>query len=187
MAKREEIIIDAAIRVFSRYGVKRTTMNDIAEEAGIVRQTLYNVYANKEEILRAAIQLLNDRSLAAIEAGCADAATLGDKLDILFEHMTVRPFELLSATPHADEIIEGFSDAAREELCSAYARYEATIETVLVPYETRLGLHGLTPKQLSDLILHAAKGFKRDARDKEHLLKLLESLKLMVLRMVDTD
>ena len=48
MEQREVKIVDAAFRVFSRYGVKRTTMNDIAEEAGLVRQTLYTVYKNKD-------------------------------------------------------------------------------------------------------------------------------------------
>ena len=138
MGTREDRIIEAAIRVFSRYGVKRTTMNDIAGEAGIVRQTLYNAYANKEELLRATIRWFADQTLAAIEADGARAATLGETLDIVFEHVAVRPFDLLDATPHAEDIIGGFNEAARDELATAGERTRMAIEDLLAPYETRI-------------------------------------------------
>jgi AcrR family transcriptional regulator len=90
--KREEKIIDASVRVFSRYGVKRTTMNDVALEVGIARQTLYTVYSSKDEVLRATIRLFTDRSLANIEAATAAAASLRDKLDVVFAQMVIKPF-----------------------------------------------------------------------------------------------
>ena len=61
MRGRDEHIIDAAKRLFLRYGVKRTGMNDIAEEAGISRQTLYKSFANKDAVLQATIRLLADQ------------------------------------------------------------------------------------------------------------------------------
>ena len=42
--------------MFSRYGVKRTSMVDLAQEAGVSRQTLYNVFRNKDDVLRALIR-----------------------------------------------------------------------------------------------------------------------------------
>ena len=52
MDEKQVAIAEAAIRVISRYGVKRTTMQDIADEAGVVRQTLYNYYKKKDDVLR---------------------------------------------------------------------------------------------------------------------------------------
>lgn len=187
MEKREERIVDAAIRVFSRYGVKRTTMNDIAGEAGIVRQTLYNAFANKDEVLRAAIRLHTDRSVAAIKAGSAEATDLGDTLDILFEHMVVRPYELINATPHADDIVSGFNDAAREEIAVAGERYRALIESLLVSHAKEIRALGLTTHQLADFVQRSAVGCKHDARNKKHLLELLASLKVLVLKAVDSN
>ena len=69
MDEREKPIVEAAIRVIMRYGVKRTTMNDIAGEAGIVRQTLYNVFQNKEDVLRATIRYVTETSINEIRAG----------------------------------------------------------------------------------------------------------------------
>ena len=67
MTEREIHILECAFSVFSRYGVKRASMTDIAEEAGIARQTLYNAFSNKDEILRATIRLFTNRAISAIE------------------------------------------------------------------------------------------------------------------------
>ena len=187
MDKRERNIVDAAIAVFSRYGVKRTTMNDIASEAGIVRQTLYNVYANKDEVLRAAIRLHAERSLAAIETGCAEVPDLGDKLDVVFRHLVIGPFEQIRSTPHADEIVEGLNEAAREEIAAADERYRAAVEALLAPHEKQIRAAGLTLHQLSDMVQAAWAGFKRKARNKKHLTQLLAALKTSVLKLVESS
>jgi AcrR family transcriptional regulator len=46
-------IVDAARRLFARYGYRRTSMNDIAREAGLAKTTLYLHYKGKDDILRA--------------------------------------------------------------------------------------------------------------------------------------
>lgn len=187
MDERAEKIVDAAVVVFSRYGVKRTTMNDIAGEAGIVRQTLYTVFANKEEVLRATIRCFADRALAAVEAECATADTLGDKLEVMFEHMVVRPFELLNASPHAADIINGFNEAAREAIAHAEERSRVAIEAVLAPYERQIRAFGLDPRQLSDSVMRSMVAFKHDAKDRAHLRELLQALKVQVLALANTD
>lgn len=44
--------LDAAARCFLRYGVRRTSMSDIAAEAGVERTTVYRQVGTKESILR---------------------------------------------------------------------------------------------------------------------------------------
>ena len=187
MEDREKKIIEAAISVFSRYGVKRTTMNDIAGEAGIVRQTLYNAYSNKDDVLRATIRHYTEQSLAAIEAEGADAATLGDALDIVFGYLAVQPFEQLNASPHAEDIISGFNTAARDEISIAHERYRGAIEHALAPHEEQIRASGLSPSQLAELIQISATSFKQNAKDKAHLLELLTSLKVLVLAVADGE
>ena len=51
--KKEELIREAAIRLFSRNGFYNTRTEDIAHEAGVAVGTIYNYFANKEEILLA--------------------------------------------------------------------------------------------------------------------------------------
>ena len=185
MDERDEKIVDAAMRVFSRYGVKRTTMHDIASEAGIARQTLYNAYSNKDEVLRATIRLFTDRALAGIAAEGAEAAALGDKLDVVFTHMVVRPFELLRASPEADDIVSGFNTAGRDEMAACDERFRVAIEKILTPTERQIAAAGLTPRQLSDFVRTTAKAFKYEARNKKHLVQLLDALKVSVLKVAE--
>ena len=50
MNEIKEKIIIAAIEEFGKKGLK-FTMDDIAKNLGMSKKTLYNVYANKEEML----------------------------------------------------------------------------------------------------------------------------------------
>ncbi len=181
MDKREERIVDAAIGVFSRYGVQRTTMNDIAAEAGLVRQSLYNVFANKDEILRAAIRLHSQRALAAIEQECMSATDLGEKLDIAFRHLIAEPFRIIQESPHADEILTGFRAAALQEMEVAERHYHDMLKTMLEPYDDTIGAAGIAPDALADLILKCWYGFKTKAGRVEHLWALQSDLKILVL------
>src|ERR1700732_302166 len=45
-------IIDAAERLFLQRGFGSVSMDELAEEAGLARRTLYNQFSRKEEILR---------------------------------------------------------------------------------------------------------------------------------------
>ena len=185
--KREENIIEAAIRVFSRYGVKRATMNDIASEAGVARQTLYNVYASKEDVLRGTIRWHAERSVAAIEAECAATDALGEQLDVVFKYLVVGPFELLSATPHADEILSGLTDAACEELDAAEKRYGAALQGLFAPHDKAIRAVGLTPAQFADLVQKTWGGFKHKVKNRRHLNELLASLKIVILHIADAE
>lgn len=44
-------ILDAAVRCFERYGPQRTSMNDIADEAGISRRTLYRQFDDRPALI----------------------------------------------------------------------------------------------------------------------------------------
>lgn len=50
------IIVDAAIKCFAQYGPQRTSMDDIAEAAGISRKTLYRVFEDRPKLIRAVLQ-----------------------------------------------------------------------------------------------------------------------------------
>jgi AcrR family transcriptional regulator len=49
-AKREKVF-NAAVELFSRFGFKKTTVDEIADLAGISKRTLYQVFPSKEKIL----------------------------------------------------------------------------------------------------------------------------------------
>jgi TetR/AcrR family transcriptional regulator len=52
MNKTRKMIFEAAIKSFSRKGYHKTTMDEIAEEAGVAKGTLYYHFKSKEEIFK---------------------------------------------------------------------------------------------------------------------------------------
>lgn len=185
MRDRKENIIDAAIRLFMRYGVKRTSMNDLAAEAGIARQTLYNAFSNKDAVLQATIKLMADRAIDAIDAGLKDTSDLGDQLDVVFRHIVMEPFELLDASPNSEDIVAGFNASSQNELAAAAERNKAVISRILEPYGDNIEKNGLSLGQFADFIERSAAAAKHNAGDRKHLLSLLAALKIAALKVAD--
>jgi TetR/AcrR family transcriptional regulator, regulator of autoinduction and epiphytic fitness len=51
-----ESIVEAALRLFAAKGYVATTIQAVAEEAGVAVQTVYAVFGNKRELLRQALE-----------------------------------------------------------------------------------------------------------------------------------
>lgn len=68
---KENLIIDAAERVFAVVGFKNAKMENIAAEAGITKVTLYSYFQSKENLYLAltyrGLQLLNDKYYQTID------------------------------------------------------------------------------------------------------------------------
>ncbi len=51
--ERREDILEAAVRVFAKKGISRTTVSDITDAAGVAKGTFYLYFASKEHLLGA--------------------------------------------------------------------------------------------------------------------------------------
>ena len=48
-------VLDAIIQCVNRWGVTKTSLNDIAREAGVTRKTVYSYFPSREEALKAGV------------------------------------------------------------------------------------------------------------------------------------
>lgn len=162
---RELSLVNAAIRVFARYGVKRSTMADVASEAGVTRQTVYNCFSNKENLVRAVIRGFAEQQLAAIYAELSDAESesVEARLGIFLRHLFLTPQQMLQASPHADDILEGFNTFAHDEIEETSADAQRAIAELFEPYPSELAKLGLTPIELARLVHTSARGIKLKA------------------------
>lgn len=48
-------IMNAAVELFRRYGFKTITMDDVARHAGVSKKTLYQHFANKQEVINESV------------------------------------------------------------------------------------------------------------------------------------
>src|SRR5690349_4168010 len=69
-------ILDGALACVARVGVAKTTLDDVAREAGCARATVYRAFPGRSALFRA----LLDREVAALAARALDAAAATDSL-----------------------------------------------------------------------------------------------------------
>ena len=78
-ASKQEIL-DCARDLYIEYGLRRTTMEDVAKRAGIGRATLYRRFSDKEQLFQAVIMRDAQRDLMQIQAAIARQKTFLDGL-----------------------------------------------------------------------------------------------------------
>jgi AcrR family transcriptional regulator len=71
---RRHLIVDAAIRVFARKGFGEASIQEIADEAGMVATAVYYHFAGKEELFEAALATVTEASTAVVAAARPDEA-----------------------------------------------------------------------------------------------------------------
>jgi len=75
-----DAILDAAGRMVERYGYRKTTMSDIAREAGVGKATLYLYFESKQDLALAYVDRLADRVLQALRRLAAEPAPAAERL-----------------------------------------------------------------------------------------------------------
>ncbi len=85
MSQREHIIEQAA-QMFAESGIKSIRMDDIAQSLGVSKRTLYELFADKEELLYLCMTFLHERKIGIIEEECRRC---NDKLEMLFVGLRV--------------------------------------------------------------------------------------------------
>ena len=99
-------VLDAALTLFGRHGFQRTSMADIAREAGIARATLYLRFSEKRALFEALAALLVDEALARAEAAWVPEASLSENIAATLLAKDLGFFHILNATPHGAELLE---------------------------------------------------------------------------------
>jgi AcrR family transcriptional regulator len=77
----EDRVIDATLRCVARWGIAKTTLDDVAREAGCGRASIYRAFrGGKQEVLTATLQHELVAAVAAIDAAVRDLDSLEDVL-----------------------------------------------------------------------------------------------------------
>lgn len=156
-------------------------MVDIAETAGVSRQTLYALFGNKDDLVAATIIYIADKNFADVEAGLKECSSIDDQLDIYFTRTIVSSFELIEGSQDLEDIMSGHSDAGRAALADVEKRHTRLVRRLLAPYKSRIEASGYNLNQLAHFCVTCARGFKYSAKSKRDLNLLLSALKTSVL------
>jgi AcrR family transcriptional regulator len=125
----DDVLVGAALRCIARWGVAKTTLDDVAREAGCSRATVYRVFPGGKDAL--------GRSIVTTELARA-AGVIGDRL--------------ASATDLADLITGGIAAAGRVFLCHPALRFVADHEPELLLPQLAFGRMDRVLAAVSDFV-----------------------------------
>ncbi|WP_182380148.1 TetR/AcrR family transcriptional regulator [Nocardioides sp. WS12] len=80
-------ILDAALAQCAEFGIKRTTIGDIARRAGIDRVTVYRRIGNKEQVIQAVVTREATRLFLDVAATARRGTTLAERVELGFTSM----------------------------------------------------------------------------------------------------
>lgn len=112
-ASSTEHVILAAIRIFLERGVKRTSLADVAQEAGLTRVTVYRHFGDKRGLVRAVCLRIAGIFQRAAEEGPASSV---QEIDARLNRLGLDLAELPSGSllPRLDEIRRLYPDVYQE-------------------------------------------------------------------------
>ena len=168
---QDEKILKAAFEMFLRYGVKASSMAQIAEAAEVSRQTLYNSFGSKDEMLRALIKWYYANAQRRLREIIDATKDLSARLNCAFDVVAREPFAVLQKSPNAADLISGMNAVSRDEIAAGAEAVQALIAEALHGYVLER-----QQNDLSRLIFLSAKSIKENALSDEILETDLETL-----------
>jgi AcrR family transcriptional regulator len=144
--------IEATLACIARHGLTKTTIDDIAREAGCSRATLYRYFGSRQDLVAAAVRNEIARVVGLARAAAASAATLEDAVvgvltvaeHELGEHPALRfvaevePELLLPYLTFARG--DDFLRAAADALTPCFVRFVGDDATRAAEWVARIGL-----------------------------------------------
>src|SRR5271166_2832900 len=160
-------ILDAALKLFSQYGYRRTSIDDIAHEAEIAKGTVYLSFKSKEEIFRALCESLIERTESAAKVARATSGPIYERLVAVLEAKFGFLFETVYRSAHAAELMDSKNRLSADLFAQSGRRYMKVLRE-MIEEATRAG--ELTPSRmeldaddLAQMLVAAAHGIESNA------------------------
>ena len=152
----------AATAIFLRYGFKKTSMDDVAQAAGVSRQGLYLYFDTKDLLFREALQYLVSHMISTAHSVAEDGnLSLRDRLLGVFEAVNGSAFQNASRED-AFELLQSAQSAAGALLVQLERDLMGIVTALLAEagVADRWEQAGVTVAELSEQLLMSAKGIK---------------------------
>jgi AcrR family transcriptional regulator len=161
---RVDQIAEAALRRFARYGFKRSSMDDIAREAGLAKATLYLHFKGKDDVFRAMLALIGRRVEARCAAVMATPIPFAGKLSALLDAHYGTGYACFGSGEHLVElksVMLSIAGAEVEAFEAIFARHvTALIESAEADGSIMIARSGLSKADFVATLMRAAAGAK---------------------------
>ncbi len=179
--EKRQSILDAATTQFSQYGFRKTSMEDIAREAGLSRPSLYSYFANKEDVFRGVSQQLSEDAFRNAQIALTSNRgkfSIGQRIEMALKDFSVSLYRRLHESNHGEELMDENNRLCGDVAQRTYADFEAILAAEL-EYAMRdeyldLSFADITAREAAEIIRYGAIGLKTGARDVNHYQKRVE-------------
>lgn len=155
-------LVDAARRCFERYGFEKTSLSDVAAEAGVTRRTVYRYFDNTDELMRAAFALaaggIVDRMVKHARTCPSPGERVVEAMVFLCREIPADPQLGPLFAPARDGARAGISSAVATEI--SHGALRAVVEGG--PNATESPLTASEVEELTELILRLLQSFLTD-------------------------
>lgn len=79
-------VIQKTIELFTRYGIRQVTMDQVAEEVGISKRTIYEMFRDKDTLVKESLEAMNERYLGEVNEILANASNVIEALYKFGQH-----------------------------------------------------------------------------------------------------
>jgi AcrR family transcriptional regulator len=143
-------IWDAAIDLFAATGFEQTTIEEIAQAAGVSTRTFFRYFASKNDLMGQGMVRYRAMLIEAIESAARDASPLE-----VVRHTVQQVAIEAAAQPRTRQIVEiaNSSVAAREAQLSRRAEVEDAVAEAYATRGRRTSRDDMTPRLLTGLTL----------------------------------
>jgi AcrR family transcriptional regulator len=149
-------ILDATERLLGRLGYQKTTVDDIAAEAGISRRTVYLHFRGKEDVALATIDRIVDRLIDRLEARAAETATWSSRLRAMLVERVLFRFDSVQGYFHSiDEIFRSLRAAYMARRARYFEREAEVFARVLAAGRATGEFSLKNPRAAADTLLLA--------------------------------
>jgi AcrR family transcriptional regulator len=186
-AKPNAIVL-AALELFTRYGYRKTSIDDIAQAAQVAKRTVYLHFENKAAVFLAILEYLGGQVRERCTVAERAPGTAVDRLTGLLDAYFGMGFELFSKSEHMPELEEIFSKLAQSRIGDLNTEYHGGLARFLRSLEKTGEIggppQGLTVEQVVQILMRAAEGAKHDLKmqgDRKALERRLRELAVLVI------
>lgn len=183
---RLEEVLDAAFVCFTRYGYRRTAMEDIAGAAGLSRAAVYQYVRNKEDAFRALSRRIHDRALAAAVTAAGAPVPVTERLTAVLRAKLDMVLDLDRVSPHAAELISEGDRVAGEVSRDFHAALTGVltglVDDAAAAGELRLRPGGPDAGETARIALTMVRGLELDGDDAAALHRRLDHMVTVLVR-----
>lgn len=177
MDERACRVAQAGYEVISLYGIRRATMNDIAAAAGVSRQTVYNIFPNREELLAGVVRYHFNSKWQAVRDTIKDVDDRSERIAILLDKLVVTSWESIQAMPHADELELELDTTMRQRLADIHEEAIRNLCEFFLPYEDQLQSRGMCARGIGEMLHLSMVGLKLSSTSREQIDTVVETMR----------